>query len=405
MTTAPVLKIAVRALLRNKIRSALTMLGIIIGVASVIAMVGLGQGAQKQVQDQISSMGTNMLIVSAGSQRMSGGVRGGGGTASTLTVDDAEAIASLPSVLDVSPSVTAPVTLVYGNQNWTTRAEGVDLSWLAIRNRGVASGEFFSAADVRAASRVAVIGQTVASELFGGGDPVGQTIRIRNLAFRVAGVLVPKGQTQWGQDQDDTVVIPYTTAMKKLLATNFVPTIYVSAPSTEATFEAEAQIAQLLRERHSIRAGEEDDFSVRNLTDIAEAAQQTTRVMTMLLGSIAGVSLLVGGIGIMNIMLVSVTERTREIGIRMAVGARSKAVERQFLIESIVLGLAGGIVGIAVGVGISFALSKVFNWPALISPTAIVVSAAFSMAIGVFFGYYPARKASNLDPIEALRFE
>jgi putative ABC transport system permease protein len=405
MTTAPVLKIALRALLRNKIRSALTMLGIIIGVASVIAMVGLGQGAQKQVQDQISSMGTNMLIVSAGSQRMSGGVRGGGGTASTLTVDDAEAIASLPSVLDVSPSVTAPVTLVYGNQNWTTRAEGVDLSWLAIRNRGVASGEFFSAADVRAASRVAVIGQTVASELFGGGDPVGQTIRIRNLAFRVAGVLVPKGQTQWGQDQDDTVVIPYTTAMKKLLATNFVPTIYVSAPSTEATFEAEAQIAQLLRERHSIRAGEEDDFSVRNLTDIAEAAQQTTRVMTMLLGSIAGVSLLVGGIGIMNIMLVSVTERTREIGIRMAVGARSKAVERQFLIESIVLGLAGGIVGIAVGVGISFALSKVFNWPALISPTAIVVSAAFSMAIGVFFGYYPARKASNLDPIEALRFE
>ena len=403
--TIPVFKIALRALARNKVRSALTMLGIIIGVASVIAMVSLGQGAQKQVQDQISSMGTNMLIVSAGSQRMSGGVRGGGGTGTTLTVDDAAAIAGAPAVSQVSPAVTAPVTLVFGNQNWSTRAEGVAPEYLAIRNRAVGSGEMFSRSDVRSGARVAVIGQTVADQLFGGADPVGQTMRLRNLPFRVVGVLEAKGQSQFGQDQDDTVLIPYSTAMKKLLSVTHVSSIYVASPTAEQTFAAEEQIATMLRERHNLRPGQENDFNVRNLTDIAEAAQATTRVMTMLLGSIAGVSLLVGGIGIMNIMLVSVTERTREIGIRMAVGARSKHVERQFLIESIALGLTGGFAGIVLGVGISLALSGVFNWPTLISPVAVVVSAVFSMAIGVFFGFYPARKAANLDPIEALRFE
>jgi putative ABC transport system permease protein len=400
----PVVKIALRALARNKVRSALTMLGIIIGVASVIAMVGLGQGAQRQVQDQISSMGTNMLIVSAGSQR-TGGVRGGAGSASTITVEDVEAIGQSPAVAAVSPSVSASVTLVYGNQNWTTRAEGVAPSYLNIRNRGVASGEFFTPGDVRTAARVAIIGQTVADNLFAGSDPVGQTLRVRNLPFRVIGVLAAKGQTQWGQDQDDTVLVPYTTAMKKLLSTVYVPTVYVSATSEEATTQAEQQINTLLTQRHNIRQGQEPDFSVRNLTEVAEAAEATTRVMTMLLGSIAGVSLLVGGIGIMNIMLVSVTERTREIGIRMAVGARSKAVQNQFLIESVVLGLAGGVTGIVLGMGTSIVLAKVFNWPSLISPTAVFVSAAFSMAIGVFFGFYPAKKAANLDPIEALRFE
>jgi putative ABC transport system permease protein len=400
----PVVKIALRALARNKVRSALTMLGIIIGVASVIAMVGLGQGAQRQVQDQISSMGTNMLIVSAGSQR-TGGVRGGAGSASTVTVDDAQAISQAPAVAAVSPSVSASVTLVSGNQNWTTRAEGVSPSYLEIRNRTVATGEFFGPSEVRSAARVAVIGQTVASELFGDADPVGQTIRVRNLPFRVVGVLAAKGQSQWGQDQDDTLLIPYPTAMKKLLSTVYVPTVYVSARSEEATFQAEEQINALLRQRHNIREGQEPDFSVRNLTDVAEAAAATTRVMTLLLGSIAGVSLLVGGIGIMNIMLVSVTERTREIGIRMAVGARSKAVQNQFLIESVVLGLAGGVAGIAIGVGTSLLLAKVFSWPSLISPAAVFISAAFSMAIGVFFGYWPAKKAANLDPIEALRFE
>jgi putative ABC transport system permease protein len=380
------------------------MLGIIIGVASVIAMVSLGQGAQKQVQEQISSMGTNMLVVSAGSQRTAG-VRGGAGSASSITVEDVDAIGQASSVSAVTPSVSAPVTLVFGNQNWSNRAEGVGPSYLGIRNRSIASGEFFSALDVRSAARVAVIGQTVADQLFPGLDPVGQTLRVRNLPFRVVGVLTVKGQSQWGQDQDDTILVPYTTAMKKLLSTTYVSQVYVSAISQDATFQAESQIAELLRQRHNIRQGQEDDFTVRNLTDVAEAAEATTRVMTMLLGSIAGVSLLVGGIGIMNIMLVSVTERTREIGIRMAVGARSKAVQNQFLIESVVLGLAGGTTGILIGVGLSFLLSAVFSWPRLISPVAVVASAVFSMAIGVFFGYYPARKAANLDPIEALRFE
>ena len=400
----PVIKIALRALARNKVRSALTMLGIIIGVASVIAMVSLGQGAQHQVQDQISSMGTNMLIVSAGSQR-SGGVRAGSGTASTITVEDVEAIRQAPAVAAVSPSVSAPVTLVFGNQNWTTRAEGVAPQYLSIRNRSVSSGEFFTGADVRSAARVAVIGQTVADELFGGMDSIGQTIRVRNLPFRVVGVLAAKGQSSFGQDQDDTVLIPYTTAMKKLLSTTYVPTVYVSATDQQATYQAEDQVNGILRQRHSSRSAQDADFNVRNLTDIAQTAEETTKVMTMLLGSIAGVSLLVGGIGIMNIMLVSVTERTREIGIRMAVGARSKAVQNQFLIEALVLGLVGGVAGVVFGVGISLLLSKVFHWPGLISPASIVVSGLFSMAIGVFFGFYPARKAANLDPIEALRFE
>ena len=402
--TLPVIKIALRALTRNKVRSALTMLGIIIGVASVIAMVSLGQGAQRQVQDQISSMGTNLLIVSAGSQR-TGGVRSGSGTASTLDLADVEAIAQASAVSSVSPSVTASVTLVSGNQNWTTRAEGVAPSYLTIRSRNLSSGVFFSSSDVRSSARVAVIGQTVADQLLLGSDPVGQTIRVRNLTFRIIGVLAAKGQTSFGQDQDDTILIPHTTAMKKLLAATYVPTIYVSATDQQATFAAEEQIRTILRQRHNKRDGQEDDFNIRNLTDVAEAAQETTRVMTILLGSIAGVSLLVGGIGIMNIMLVSVTERTREIGIRMAVGARSASVQNQFLIESLVLGLAGGAAGILFGVAVSMLLSKVFDWPALISPAAVIVSAIFSMAIGVFFGYYPARKAANLDPIEALRFE
>jgi putative ABC transport system permease protein len=269
----------------------------------------------------------------------------------------------------------------------------------------VSSGEFFTAGDVRTAARVAVIGQTVVNQLFPGIDPIGQTLRLRNLPFRVIGILQAKGQSQWGQDQDDTVIIPYTAAMKKLLATTYIPQAYISATSPAATTDAERQITDLLRTRHNIRPGQDDDFTVRNLTDIAETAEATTRVMTLLLGSIAGVSLLVGGIGIMNIMLVSVTERTREIGIRMAVGARSSHVQSQFLIESVVLGAAGGLAGIVVGIGVSLLLSRVFSWPSLISPWAVASSTVFSMAIGVFFGYYPARKAANLDPIDALRFE
>jgi putative ABC transport system permease protein len=401
----PVLKIALRALARNKVRSGLTMLGIVIGVASVIAMVSLGQGAQKQVQDRIADMGTNLLIVSAGSQT-SGGVRGGAGSRTTLTPEDIEAIVrEAPAVAAASPSVNASATLIFGNMNWTTRAEGVGTGYLQIRAREVSSGTFFTDADVRSAARVAVIGQTIVNEVFGGADPVGQTMRVRNLPFRVVGVLAAKGQSQWGQDQDDTVLVPYTAVLKKLLATTYIPTAYISAVNSESTSAAEEQITEVLRSRHNIRPGQEADFTVRNLSDVAEMAEATTGVMTLLLGGIAGVSLLVGGIGIMNIMLVSVTERTREIGIRMAVGARTAHVKYQFLIESVVLGLLGGVAGILVGVGASIIISRVFGWPQLISPMATIGSALFSIAIGVFFGYYPARKAAALDPIEALRFE
>ncbi|RMG52138.1 MAG: FtsX-like permease family protein [Acidobacteria bacterium] len=405
MNLPSILKVAFRELARNKARSMLTMLGIIIGVASVIAMVGLGQGAQRQVEEEIASMGTNMLVVFAGS-RKTRGWHGGIGTSPTLTPEDIDAIVrECPAVALASPNVTAPVSLIFGNQNWTTRAEGVNDKYPQIRNWPVASGQFFTEGDVHTAARVCVIGQTVAEQLFPGLDPVGQTLRVRNLPFRVVGVLSERGQNQWGRDQDDVIMIPYTTAMKKLLSITYIPRAYISAISPRATFIAERQITELLRQRHHIRPGQEDDFGVHNLTDIAEAAEETNRILTLLLSSIAGVSLIVGGIGIMNIMLVSVTERTREIGIRMAVGARTRHVRLQFLIESVVLSLIGGLLGIFLGIGVSFALSGMFNWPRLISPLAIAMSVAFSVAVGVLFGYYPAHKAASLDPIDALRYE
>jgi len=398
-------RMAASALGRHRVRSLLTMLGVIIGVASVIAMVSLGQGAQAQVQAEIASMGSNILYVWPGSMRTMG-MRGGAGTITTLTVEDVNAVAQeCPAVKMISPTVGTGVPVVFGNQNWNTRAEGANDQFPLIRNWPLAKGSFFTDAEVRTAARVAVLGKTVADQLFAGLDPVGQTIRIRNLPFQVVGVLVPKGQNQWGRDQDDTMVLPYTTVQRKLRAITYLDGAVISAVSPDATFTAQQQVTDLLRQRHRITPDREDDFFVRNMTDIAEAAEQTQQTMATLLGSIAGVSLLVGGIGIMNIMLVSVTERTREIGLRVAVGARRGQVKLQFLLESIMLSTVGGVMGILAGVGISYLLAWQFNWPMLVSPFAIAISVVFAGGVGMIFGYYPARKAARLDPIEALRYE
>ena len=407
MTLLMIIRVAFRALVRNKMRAALTMLGIIIGVSAVIAMVSIGQGASASVQAQIESIGTNLLFVSAGAQNV-GGVRSGTGDSgtNTLTVEDLDAIKrEVPSVSMVTPAVNARSQLVAGNMNWNTSVQGVSEQYPDIRKWTVQNGTFFTDADVRTAARVIVIGQTIADNLYPGTDAVGQTIRVLNLPFRVVGVMARKGQDQQGRDQDDTAFAPYTTVQKKVLGSPRVQIAYVSAISQDATYTAQAQITDLLRQRHKLTDNEANDFTVRNMTDIADAANETSNTMTILLACIAGVSLLVGGIGIMNIMLVSVTERTREIGIRMAIGARSSAVRSQFLIESIVLSLTGGTIGIILGVVFSLAIPKLLGWPTLVSTMAIIGSVLFSAAVGIFFGYYPARKAAALDPIEALRYE
>jgi putative ABC transport system permease protein len=401
------IRIALRALTRNKMRSILTMLGIIIGVGAVIAMVGIGQGASASIQSQIAQLGNNMLYVQAGSTN-SGGMRGGSGSGATLTAEDVEAIArECPAVKLASPGVRANGQLVFGNQNWYPSGgiSGANEQFPDIRLWKIGAGAFFTDADVRSSNRVAVLGQTVVDNLFSGGDPVGQTIRIRNLPFQVVGVLSPKGQNQYGQDQDDVVVIPYTAAQKKLLSITYINNAMISASSPAATYTAQKQITDLLRQRHKLLPNQEDDFTVRNLTDVADAATESSKIMTSLLASVAGVSLMVGGIGIMNIMLVSVTERTREIGIRMAIGARGGAIRRQFLIESVTLSLVGGIIGVFAGLLASVTISHTLNWPTLVSPVSIVVSVIFSVLVGVGFGYYPARKAAALDPIDALRYE
>ena len=407
MNLLMIIRVAFRALVRNKMRAILTMLGIIIGVSAVIAMVSIGQGASASVQAQIESIGTNLLFVSAGAQNV-GGVRSGTGDSgtNTLTVEDLDAVKrEVPSVSMVTPAVNARSQLVVGNANWNTSVQGVSEQYPDIRKWTVQSGEFFTDADVRTAARVIVIGQTIGDNLFAGMDPVGQTVRVMNLPFRVVGVMARKGQDQQGHDQDDIAFAPYTTVQKKVLGSPRVQIAYVSAISQDATYTAQSQITDLLRQRHKLAASEADDFSVRNMTDVADAANATSKTMTILLACIAGVSLMVGGIGIMNIMLVSVTERTREIGIRMAIGARSSAVRSQFLIESIVLSLTGGMIGIVLGIIVSLAIPKMLGWPTLVSTMAIIGSVVFSAAVGIFFGYYPARKAAALDPIEALRYE
>jgi putative ABC transport system permease protein len=398
-------RIALRALARNKLRAFLTMLGIIIGVGAVIAMVAIGEGAKSTIRAQIASLGTNVLIVLPGSNSQ-GGVRLGTGNVNTLLDSDARAIVrELRSVSFASPVLRRPEQVVAGNLNWGTLAQGVAPEFQQIRDWQVADGRFLHEGDMESAAKVAVIGETVARQLFGNDNPIDAVIRIRNIPFRVVGLLAPKGQTGQGTDQDDTLLIPYTTMQKRLMRTTWVQSIVVKAVSAERVPEAQEQITLLLRQRHRIGQDREDDFNIRNLSDIAEAAQTTARVMAVLLGSVASISLLVGGIGIMNIMLVSVTERTREIGIRMAVGARGRDIMLQFLVEAVVMSATGGLIGIFLGIGSSEVLKQWAQWPTLISPTIVAIAFLFSGAVGVFFGFYPAKKAANLDPIEALRYE
>jgi putative ABC transport system permease protein len=405
MDFTSILRIAIRAMARNKMRTLLTMLGIIIGVGAVIAMVGVGQGAQQKVQDQIAAMGTNIVFVSSGTVNR-GGLNMGVGATKSLINDDVKAILQeCPAVAAAAPGSTASAQLVYAGNNWFTHVTGTEPQYFEIRDWPMAGGASFSDSDVRTAANVAVIGETVRQNLFGAADPVGQTIRIGTLPFQVVGVLSPKGQSGLGQDQDDAIYVPITTLQKKITGQNWLQYIIVSAVSQPASYAAQDQITALLHDRHRIQPGQEDDFMVRNLADIAQLADQSSRIMTLLLASIAGVSLVVGGIGIMNIMLVSVTERTREIGIRIAIGATEGDVQRQFLSEAVVMSVAGGAIGILFGVLSSVGIAKVLHWAVLISPLAIGIAVLFSVGVGVFFGYYPARKAARLDPIEALRFE
>ena len=400
-----IVRIALRALARNKLRSALTMLGIIIGVGAVIAMVGLGQGAQKQVEERISSMGSNLLYVSAGSVNRAG-TRLGSGATKTLTEDDLKAILrEVPTAANAAPGAQQNSQVVYENLNWSTTITGTEPAYFDIRAWPIASGTTFTADDVRTEANVAVIGDTVRQNVFGAVNPIGQTIRIGTLPFTVVGVLTAKGNSGMGGDQDDAAYVPISTFQKKISGQDWLRYIMVSAVSQSASYAAQQQIASLLHERHRIQAGEDDDFNVRNLADVAALADQSAQIMTMLLASIASVSLIVGGIGIMNIMLVSVTERTREIGIRIAIGATEGDVQRQFLLESVVLSMLGGAIGILFGAASSVVITRVLHWAVSISPVAVVAAVLFSSATGVFFGYYPARKASRLNPIEALRFE
>jgi putative ABC transport system permease protein len=400
------IRIALRALARNKMRSALTMLGIIIGVGAVIAMVGVGQGAQQQSQQQIASMGSNLLFVGAGTVNR-GGMHLGWGATNTLIEDDLRAILKqCPAVADAAPGDGTGVQVVYGNQNWSTRITGTLPGYFDIRNWQVQEGTTFTQSDVDSVANVAVIGQTPAQNLFGDSDPIGKLIRIKDLPFKVIGVLAPKGASAgMGQDQDDVIFAPLSTVQKKLTGDTWLQWIIVSAKSKDASYAAQQQITDLLRERHRIRPGMDDDFFVRNMADLAEFRDAQNRLFTLLLASVASISLIVGGIGIMNIMLVSVTERTREIGIRMAIGATEEDVQRQFLVEALVLSLLGGGVGIALGIISSLLITNMAGWPVLVSPMAIAVAALFSAGVGIFFGYYPARKAAQLDPIEALRYE
>ncbi|MEI8089556.1 MAG: ABC transporter permease [Opitutaceae bacterium] len=402
MRFGSIIKVALRALMRNTMRSILTALGIIIGVGAVIAMVSIGNGAKAQVEAQVASLGQNVITVFSGSMS-SGGMRGGWGSSPSLTIEDTEAIErEVTGIVGVSPEVRDRNQVLANGLNWNTSVNGESPDYPEIRSWKIASGAMFSDQDVRSVAKVCVIGKTVADQLFASSDPVGQTLRIRNIPFKVLGVLDSKGFNLFGQDQDDAVLVPYTSHMKRLSRRSYISSILIQAASADVIDKVQKDITEVLTQR---RKGREPDFTVRNQVELAQTATATTQTMTLLLAAIASVSLLVGGIGIMNIMLVSVTERTREIGIRLAIGAHGSDVLMQFLIEATILSSLGGVIGILLGIGSSQLVSHLNGWPVLVSTASVVIAFVFSAAVGMFFGFYPARKAAQLDPIDALRYE
>jgi putative ABC transport system permease protein len=409
MSILGLLRVAMRALAVNKLRSVLTMLGIIIGVAAVIVMIAVGAGAQQRVQEQIASLGSNLLLILSGSTTASG-VRSGFGGTPTISEDDALAIGrEIPETMSAA-QLRGTAQVVWGNQNWSTVIFGASQDYLEIRQWQIAAGRAFDAADQAGAAKVCLVGSTVVKQLFGGVDPVGQVIRIRRVPFTVIGTLETKGQSMMGSDQDDTIIMPISTARKRVLGASIskqrsVGAIWVKVAEGYDMKAAEDQVRALLRQRHRLQPGQDDDFSLRNLEEVAATQEASSRVLALLLAAVASVSLVVGGIGIMNIMLVSVTERTREIGLRMAVGARTRDILGQFLVEAVTLSLIGGLAGIAIGIGTAVAIAEVAGWRILLSPESVMLAVAFAFAIGVFFGFYPARKAARLNPVEALRFE
>ena len=403
-------RVAMRALAINKLRSLLTMLGIIIGVAAVIVMIAVGSGAQARVEEQIRSLGSNLLLILSGTTT-AGGVRMGFGSNQTISEEDAAAIPrEIPGTM-AAPALRGTAQLIWGNQNWSTVIFGVTPEYIEVRQWDIAAGRIFDASDMAGAAKVCLVGETVARQLFGGTDPLGQVIRVRRVPFTVIGVLESKGQSMMGHDQDDLILMPITTARKRVLGSGnlakqrSVGTIWVKVAEGYDMKAAEEQVRALLRQRHRLQPGQDDDFSLRNLEEVAATQEASSRVLALLLAAVASVSLVVGGIGIMNIMLVSVTERTREIGLRMAVGARTRDILGQFLVEAVTLSLIGGLAGIAIGIATAVAIAQFAGWRIVLSPESVLLAVAFAFAIGVFFGFYPARKAARLNPVEALRFE